>query len=32
MVRFTVADDGARTLELKPFGSWERRPLHEVAG
>jgi tRNA threonylcarbamoyladenosine biosynthesis protein TsaE len=32
MVRFTVDDDGARTLELKPFGSWEGRPLHEVAG
>ena len=30
LVRFLVEDDGARTLELVPHGSWTRRPLHEV--
>ncbi len=30
LVRFVVADDESRDLELIPRGSWESRPLHEV--
>ncbi len=30
LVRFAVTDDGARTLELSPQGSWVGRPLAEV--
>jgi tRNA threonylcarbamoyladenosine biosynthesis protein TsaE len=30
VVRFTVADDGTRTLDLEPYGSWSDRPLQEV--
>ena len=32
LVRFTVEDDGTRTLQLTPHGSWVGRPLAEVAG
>jgi len=32
LVRITIEDDGARSLELVPRASWEQRPLHEVAG
>lgn len=30
LVRFTIHDDGSRTLELIPHGSWISRPLQEV--
>lgn len=32
LVRFTVEEDGARVLQLTPYGSWVDRPLAEVAG
>ena len=32
LVRFTVHDDGVRTLDLSPHGAWAERPLQEVAG
>jgi tRNA threonylcarbamoyladenosine biosynthesis protein TsaE len=32
LVRFTVEEDGARVLQLTPYGSWVGRPLAEVAG
>ena len=32
LVRFTVEEDGARVLQLTPYGSWVSRPLAEVAG
>ncbi len=31
MVHIDVGDDDARTLRLIPHGSWEERPLQEVA-
>jgi tRNA A37 threonylcarbamoyladenosine biosynthesis protein TsaE len=32
LVRFAVEEDGARVLQLTPYGSWVDRPLAEVAG
>ena len=32
LVRFTVQPDGARSLEFLGTGSWQGRPLREVAG
>lgn len=32
MVRITLDEEGVRTLDLQPRGSWRSRPLVEVAG
>lgn len=32
LIRFEVADDGSRRVVLEPHGSWEARPIDEVAG
>ncbi|MEX1044039.1 MAG: tRNA (adenosine(37)-N6)-threonylcarbamoyltransferase complex ATPase subunit type 1 TsaE [Acidimicrobiia bacterium] len=31
-VDLAIAEDGARTITLRPFGAWNGRPIAEVAG
>jgi tRNA threonylcarbamoyladenosine biosynthesis protein TsaE len=32
LIRFTADEDGVRSLDLHPQGSWKSRPIEEVAG